>query len=49
MLENVNEGGHKMNKCIEMWARNVFDEQMKFQDFNTEKFIIIIFKHVDFL
>lgn len=41
MLENVNEGGFKMNKHVEMWARNVFNEQTKFQGFNIEKFIAI--------
>jgi hypothetical protein len=49
MLENVNEGGCKMNKNVEMWTRNVFDEQMKFQGFNIEKFIAIFSKCVDFV
>jgi hypothetical protein len=49
MLENVNEGGRKMNKHVEMWAKNVFDEQTKFQGFNIKMFIAIFSKHVDFV
>jgi hypothetical protein len=49
MLKNVNEGVHNMNKHVEMWARDVFNKQTKFQGFYIEKFITIFSKHVDFV
>jgi hypothetical protein len=39
-MKNVNKGGRRMNKHVELWAKNVFDEWKLFDGFNTTKSIV---------
>jgi hypothetical protein len=39
-LKNVNKGGQKVTKHIELWAKNVFDEWKLFCGFDTTKSIV---------
>ncbi len=38
--ENVNKGGRRVNKHVELWVKNVFDEWRVFCGFDTKKSII---------
>jgi len=39
-MKNVNKGGQRVSKHVELWAKNVFDEWKLFDGFNTTKFIV---------
>jgi len=43
-MKNVNKGGRRVSKHVELSAKNVFDEWKLFDGFNTTKFIVDLSK-----
>lgn len=43
-LENVNKDGRKINKHVELWTKNAFDEWKVFCGFNISKSIVDLLK-----
>jgi hypothetical protein len=39
-FENVNKGGRKVNKHVELWRKNTFDDWKVFYGFDTSKSIV---------
>ncbi len=38
-VDNVNKGGWRINKHVELWAKNAFDEWKVFHNFDTRRSI----------
>ncbi len=45
----MNKRGQKVNKYVEPWAKNAFNEWRIFCGFSTKKFIIDIFEDESFV
>ncbi len=45
----MNKGGKKMNKYVEAWAKNAFNEWRIFCGFGMKKFIINLFEDEGFV
>jgi hypothetical protein len=43
-MENVNKGGRRASKHVELWVKNAFDEHRLFCGFNATKSIVDIFE-----
>jgi hypothetical protein len=43
-LENMNKEGWKLNKHVELWVKNAFDQWKVFHGFDTKKSIINLSK-----
>jgi len=48
-VENVNKGGWRINKHVELWVRNVFDEWRIFHGFDTTRSIIDLSKNESYV
>jgi len=48
-VENVNKGGWRINKHVELWARNVFDEWKVFDSLDTTRSIVDLLEEESFV
>jgi len=48
-VENVNKGGRRISKHVELWARNVFDDYNFFCGFDTTRSITNLSKDESFI
>ncbi len=44
-VDNVNKGGRRINKHVELWAKNAFDEWKVFRGFDTTSSIVDLSKN----
>jgi hypothetical protein len=43
-VDNVNKGGRRINKHVELWAKNAFDEWKVLRSFDTRRSIVDLSK-----